>query len=108
MEVSPGREHRAEARCGQMCTVMLMLFLQVTGALRVVLQARLLPRIVCLVGGGRPSERAALLAKCLHVPLGSPHTACLPHHRDSWLSCGCQAWVTALAGPERGGFEVSG
>lgn len=39
-----------------------MLFLQVTEALRVVLQARLLTGIMCLVWGGRPSERAALLA----------------------------------------------
>ena len=39
-----------------------MLFLQVTGPLRVVLQARVLTGIVCLMWGGRPSKRAALLA----------------------------------------------
>lgn len=85
VEVSPEREGRAETCCGQVCAILSMLLLQVTEALRVVLQARLLIGTACLVGGGRPSKRAALLAKCSHIPLGLPRTACLPHHQDSWL-----------------------
>lgn len=62
--------------------MLVMLFLQVTEALRVVLQARLLTRVMCLVWGGRPPRKRSFACRqsaCL------PRAVCLPHHQDSWL-----------------------
>lgn len=59
---------------------MLILFQQVMEALRMVSQAR-----VCALWrvGDPPEGQLCLQTKCLHVPLGLAHTACLT--QDSWL-----------------------